>query len=295
MVEPERTKQHFSPVKQKWMPCGAQQRACRYVNEPHRFVESLVSSSPAKTASSIKTSEALVEAETALAPQVERERKSFVKNMMSWFFGENKSSQMKTLKAQDTPAPVIESVPEPVSEQVPKIDDTPSAVETKQDQEIGKVVEKNGRLEVLSQDDYTGSIGTSIYTFGNFTSLEEARQLQEADPIKQFQNGECGSLAGELWNRNPHVVDFCIFSYPGDPVEGIHMFAKLKDGTYADSLGIWSEKEFTDYWKTIQSDVKLESFDDGEPVPEKDEHYDIQNQQLYDIVNGMINRRFAPK
>lgn len=73
------------------------------------------------------------------------------------------------------------------------------------------------------------------------------------------------------------------------------MFVKLEDGTYADSLGIWSEKEFTDYWKTIQPDVKLESYDDGEPVPEKDKDFDIQNQKLYDIVDGMINRRFAQK
>lgn len=288
MAETESIKQHFSPVTKKWMPCGAQKRACRYVNEPHRFVEALVDSSPVKSISSAQTSEAITEVAEALAPQVERERKSFVKSMMTWFFGEKKSAQTKVAQSEDALYTVPESVSKAERVAAPAPKNQPN-------QEIGQVIEKNGRLEVLSEDDYTGTTGTTVYQFGNFTSLEEAKQLQKADPIKHYQNGECGVLAGELWHRNPHVVDFCIFSYPEDTVAGIHMFVKLEDGTYADSLGIWSEKEFTDYWKTIQPDVKLESYDDGEPVPEKDKDFDIQNQKLYDIVDGMINRRFAQK
>lgn len=203
---------------------------------------------------------ALAEREQALAPQVEQERKSFVQGMMSRFFGGK---------------PTVNSVAP-----------TPAVVPA------GTVVERFGRLKVMSED--TVSHGAkSLYVFGDYTSQEDAQALHDADPLKAYQNGECGVLAGELWNRNPHVEEYYFFSIPEDREWGTHHFVKLKDGSFADSMGVWSESAFVSYWKEIDKNVSLEVYEEGQPVPDKNPNIEVSNQKLFDAITKSIENHFS--
>lgn len=135
--------------------------------------------------------------------------------------------------------------------------------------------------------------GKELYPFGNhITDISVAKRLHAADKTKKYQNGDCGVLAGELWNRNPHVEEYYYLAIKDDPTFGIHHFVKLNDGSIVDSLGVWDEKTFTDYWKTIDPTVKVRLFDaDSDKEHVKNPNLKLSNPELYQVLDEIIKTR----
>lgn len=135
------------------------------------------------------------------------------------------------------------------------------------------------------------------YYFGDLTSKSDLMKLHEADPEKLYQNGECGELANELWNRNVHVEDYYVLACEDDEVFGIHQFVKLKDGSYADSMGIWSEDKLVEHWKLIEPSSRLKKFvePEGQPAPQKDSELKVESGVVFETVNTLINDYFNSK
>lgn len=208
----------------------------------------------------------LDDAERNNAAVVASERRSFVQGMMAWFAGGRGAGEPVVASASGAD---VSSVPE------------------------GAVVERFGRLKVFSEDNV--SEGRSLYVFGDLTSKEDAEALHAADLRKKYQNGECGVLASELWNRNPHVVEYYFFSVPEDREWGTHHFVKLDDGSYADSMGVWSEDDLVAYWRAIDKNVSLKVFEEGQPVPEKNPNIEVSNQKLFDAITTAIDHHFEGK
>lgn len=161
-------------------------------------------------------------------------------------------------------------------------------VETEQAGTLSR--DSRGRLGVLSND--TLSKNLSRYPIGNLTDETTAKRLHDADPYKTYQNGDCGVLANEIWNLSPHADKYYVFKTEEEPIEGIHQVVQLKDGTYVDSLGVWTEEEITSYWATIYPAAKFEEWDDGEETPERDMTTPISNERLFSVLSSAINSRF---
>lgn len=133
------------------------------------------------------------------------------------------------------------------------------------------------------------------YMFGDMTdNFDDLWELHKADPTKQYQDGDCAVLANELWNTNPYVEDYYILSTEDEPEIGIHQFVKLKDGSYADSQGIWSEEKLVSYWKTIDPTVqlKVEGTDQPDLKPDPSSIEEPSNEELYNAITKIINKRF---
>lgn len=104
-----------------------------------------------------------------------------------------------------------------------------------------------------------------IHKFGDFIKDKAtAESLHDADPKKEYQLRSCAVLAKELRN-NEHAVGYYIFKTEKFPVIGTHHFVKLKDGTYADSLGIWTEEALLSKWKEKDPTTELSQCDPNSP------------------------------
>lgn len=159
------------------------------------------------------------------------------------------------------------------------------------EQKAGMIQRDNeGRLGVFSHDFLSNKL--TVYPIGDLTDASTASKLHEADPYKNYQNGDCGVLANEIWNLNPHADKYFVFKTEDEPVEGIHQLVQLKDGTFVDSLGVWTKEEITAYWGGIYPDAVLEEWDDGQPEPPRDSTTPVSNEQLFNVLNSTINKRF---
>jgi hypothetical protein len=150
-----------------------------------------------------------------------------------------------------------------------------------------------GRYQTWSTDHGDAPV---LHTFADLThSAENVQALHDSDPDKEYQLGECGVIAAELYNTNDHVDEFCIIKTEDSPEFGSHQFVRLKDGTYADSLGIWSAEEFTAYWKSIDPDGVIAEWVDppGEDSSAKNPDIEISNPELYGTLMKLINERFS--
>lgn len=146
---------------------------------------------------------------------------------------------------------------------------------------------EDGTYEVVCYDN--SMKGNLTHKFGDFIKdLETAERLHKADPHKNYQLGDCGVLAGELWNRNEFVEDYFVFKTEDDPDFGTHHFVRLTDGTYADSLGIWSEEKFLSTWKEIDPTAHFGTFDLDDEPEHKDPNINISNQDLYNTIDSII-------
>ncbi|NEM74404.1 hypothetical protein, partial [Escherichia coli] len=91
------------------------------------------------------------------------------------------------------------------------------------------------------------------YIFGDLTGSEATvKLLHKADREKFYQSGDCGVLANELWTFHEHVTGYYCMVTDGDPSGELHEFVKLTDGSYADSLGLWSEAALLAFWRAIE-------------------------------------------
>jgi hypothetical protein len=155
-------------------------------------------------------------------------------------------------------------------------------------------VYKNGdRFQVKTRSPWGGE-DVAITDVSDLTSPEDVQKLVEKDYKLMFQNGDCGVLAAELWNTNPHVEEYYYFKTEEDPDFGIHQFVKLKDGTYADSLGIWSEKHFLESWKRVDPTVTFSILPNKDNI-KKDPKTKIAHPPLFDLITEIIDNHMNKK
>lgn len=148
--------------------------------------------------------------------------------------------------------------------------------------------DENGKPYTLAPL-YDSSKELEFY-YGDLTDRHHLVALHEADPKKNYQLADCGVLAGHLWHLNDNVEDIYILKTKDEPIFGIHMFVKLKDGTYVDSLGVWSEKTMLSEWQKHYPEGTIERFDDPDEEPiEKNPNERVYNRKLYDAVEAAIN------
>lgn len=89
--------------------------------------------------------------------------------------------------------------------------------------------------------------------------------LINSDPDLDFINGDCGDLAWDLYDNCEDVEGVAQVWVKGD-YASMHSIAKLKDGTYIDVLGHWSEAEVLDTWKNLIDDEVEMRFDNPKPT-----------------------------
>lgn len=94
---------------------------------------------------------------------------------------------------------------------------------------------------------------------------ETVVSLITSDPDLDFINGDCGDLAWDLYDNCDDVEVVAQVWVKGD-YASMHSIAKLKDGTYIDVLGHWSESEVLDTWKNLIDDDVEMRFDNPKPT-----------------------------
>lgn len=155
----------------------------------------------------------------------------------------------------------------------------------------------NGQREVECQG--FGSKEVLVHRFGDLiTDQTTAERLHKADPLKEYQLGECGVIASQLWNRNEHVEGYYAFRPEQDDEHmegyGLHDFVRLHDGTYVDSLGLWSEEALLSSWREVEPEGRIISLDDDAPL-EKDPKVRIYNHELFNVLEELITKHVAGK
>lgn len=155
-------------------------------------------------------------------------------------------------------------------------------------QEINKVYTNGKKRQVKFSAPWGGS--WDVADVSDLSSTEDIQKLVDIDPRLRFQNGDCGVLANELWSHNPHVEEYYYFKTKDEPDFGIHQFVKLKDGTYADSLGIWSEEHLTATWKKIDPTVELKIMPGDEA---KDSKTPIAYPKLFNAITEIIDAHMS--
>lgn len=160
---------------------------------------------------------------------------------------------------------------------------------------LGKVVQgEDGQYQVTCYDPWQKANLT--HKFGDLIKDKmTAERLHKADPKKDYQLGECGVIAGELWNRSEHVKEYYILRTDTEPEYGTHHFVQLNDGTIADSMGLWTEGAFLDYWKEVDPTVEIATFDVEEEPESRNPNFTVSNLELFNTVNGLIEDHMKGK
>lgn len=250
--------EHLTP--DGWKPCTATTKECHY-----------------KAASSAEKS-ALVD---SAVEEMKKGKPNVVKNLLDRLAA--------TFKPAKTSSSQLESTKEvPVEIGSTHIDEL--FLDDDDDDEDKVIQGKDGQYEIACS---VTALGDRVVTnkFGNFIKDKTtAETLHEADPHKHYQFGWCGVLAEALLNENKQNVEgYYIFKTEEHPVTGTHSFVKLKDGTYADSLGIWTEEALFSVWKTKDPTVELSKFDPKSIDSDKKDD-DITTRDIYKTVNELIDR-----
>lgn len=163
----------------------------------------------------------------------------------------------------------------------------------KQPETLVLTVNKEGRYETYA----TGYNNEPLlHVFSDLTTNEESvKKLHNADPEKFYQTGDCGVIANEIWNHNDHVEGYYVFITQGEVGSGLHDFVKLKDGTYADSLGVWTEDALLKSWQAVEPKGYISPWEDEEGVEPatKDITTPISNPKLFEALNDVINEHMA--
>lgn len=247
--------EHLTP--NGWKPCNASARKCMY-----------------ETRTVGDEAPAFIE---AAVEEVEAGKPNAIKNFFNNLFNFNHKNESRSLS--ESPLPTA------------KVSPTPASVSTHP--ALSKVVQtENGLYEVTCYDAWRKANLT--HKFGDLIQTKAAAEkLHNADPKKDYQLGECGVIAGELWNRSEHVKDYYILKTDTDPDFGTHHFVQLNDGTIADSMGLWTEQAFLGYWKEIDPTVRISTFDVEEEPEFRNPDFTVSNLELFNTVNDLINKHMA--
>lgn len=97
------------------------------------------------------------------------------------------------------------------------------------------------------------------YPAGDLTQDSETIvKLLKADPELMFLNGDCASLAWDLYDAYPDQVKCVSEVWVKGDVGSMHVIAELKDGTFIDGLGHWTPSGMLSAWKGLMGkDVEI--------------------------------------
>lgn len=159
---------------------------------------------------------------------------------------------------------------------------------------LNEVFKKKGGQYAVICPDVSQHDAPLTHIFGDFIKDKgTAEKLHKVDRHKHYQLGWCGLLAEGLLRNNEHVEKYYFFQPETGPQSRTHHFVKLKDGTYADSLGIWTEKALFSKWKINNPTRELSIFDRNSPdLKELNAHIkvDIKQEYILPVINGLINK-----
>lgn len=247
--------EHLTPY--GWKPCTAEKNGCKY--DESRIVDA----------------SAFID---SAVEDVKAGKPNAIRSFFDTLFGPTKKNSSNVV-----PDPFESTSPPTVRAISPE---TPA---------VNEVIQgEDERFEVTCYDPWQKAFLT--HKFGDLIKDKStAEKLHHADPRKDYQLGECGVIAGELWNRNEHVKEYFIMKTDSEPDFGTHHFVQLKDGTYADSLGIWTEDAFLSYWKDVDPTVKISTFDVEEEPEFRNPNFTVSNLELFNTVNELIENHMSGK
>lgn len=275
------SKEHLTPA--GWKPCAATVRPCKY---PESREMGSASDASAFIADAVQ--------------EVQAGKPHAIRNFFNTLFGKAKEQpklvppvieekesshalpQKSSPKLTVTAAPTVPSVSPAKPSQTP-VGAVEMGVSGQWEVECGK----SRSTEVL------------VHRFGDLiTDQSVAERLHKADPLKDYQLGECGVIASELWNRNEHVEGYYAFRTEEDDEHmegyGLHDFVRLHDGTYVDSMGLWSEEALLSTWREVETEGRIISLEDDAPV-KKDRNVRIYNRELFTVLEELISAHMADK
>jgi hypothetical protein len=97
------------------------------------------------------------------------------------------------------------------------------------------------------------------YPVGDLTQdTDTVVRLLEADPELMFINGDCATLAWDLYDAYPEQVRCVSEIWVKGDVGSMHVIAELKDGSFIDGLGHWTPSGILSAWKNLMGkDVEI--------------------------------------
>lgn len=228
--------EHLTP--DGWKPCNAIFKKCKYErrnvsNKTSAFIDSAVE-------------------------DVQKGKSDAIRNLFDKFFGPVKKSNLKVDPIKEASVKI-----EPINLYESLLVEYDE--DENEDEGLDTIIqEETGQYQITCRSPLHFDLPI-IHKFGDFIKNKTtAESLHDADPRKEYQLRSCAVLAKELLN-NEHVVGYYMFKTEKEPVIGTHHFVKLKDGTYADSLGIWTEEALLSKWKEKDSTAELFSCDPNSP------------------------------
>lgn len=249
--------EHLTP--DGWKPCTASTKECKYENrrpsDSSAFISSAVEEVQAGNPNAIN---------------------NFIDNLDN-LFGQVEKSSSKIESRKGVPIEIEPThIDEFIQEEYEEDDD---------DEGLNKVVQgEDGQYEVVCLD-IQDHDRPRTHRFGDLIKDKAiAERLHQDDPHKHYQLGLCDRLAEELWTYNKHVEEYYVFN--DESQSGRHHFVKLKDGTYADSLGIWTEEAFFSKWENNRPTL------DGTKV-RKNPFLALSTPELFITVNQLIDKHMA--
>lgn len=273
------SKEHLTPT--GWKPCGATVRPCKYPES--REISPASSIVPAFIAAAVQ--------------EVEAGKPNAIRNFFNTLFGKAEKQKSAPLaqapsaaELAQKPAPKLPVTTEPT---VPPLAPAKPLEAPVSGVEMGV----NGQWEVKCKR--SGSSEVLTHRFGDLiTDQATAERLHQADMLKDYQLGECGVVASELWNRNQHVEGYYVFRAEEDDEHmdgyGLHDFVRLHDGTYVDSLGLWSEEALLSSWREVEPEGRIVNMEDSAPA-KKNPKVRIYNPELFNVLEGLIAQHVATK
>lgn len=256
-------KRHLTP--DGWKPCNAFLKKCKYEKHASRKEVSALIDSAVK--------------------DFQQGNPDAAKNFLDNISGPLEKTSSKLNSIEETPSEIgSKNLLELLLGQDEEYDE-----DEDEDGGLDKVIQgDNGQYQVTCEDRWQND-ARLIHKFGNFIKDEAiAKELHEADPHKRCQLGWCGPLAEGLLKGNEHVAGYYIVKSESKPPR-THIFVQLKDGTYADSLGIWTEEALFSQWKIDNPTRQLSMFDPNSPDYQKPD-IDITEQDIFPVINELINK-----
>ena len=143
----------------------------------------------------------------------------------------------------------------------------------------GKIYSKNGSNQ-LHMDCPAGH----AHTFGDDELMTPAiaKKLKEFDPKTVFQDGDCAALAWDLWHKDKAVTVSELFV----DGESLHVIARLPNGKYLDSMGLWSRDALMATWLEDNPNATCELEDEpiGDQLTIKRDTSKIGAKELTDFL-----------
>lgn len=131
------------------------------------------------------------------------------------------------------------------------LDDFETPLQVENDFASTSISYKDGRAIVAIIGAKEASLN-SDYPVGDLTQdSDTVVKLLEEDPNLQYINGECATLAWDLYDAYPEHVESVSEIWVKGDAGSMHVIAELKDGSFIDGLGHWSPSGVLSAWEGL--------------------------------------------